>query len=358
MASKMFEATAPDGTTVRFMAPEQSTPEQLQQYAFIEYEERMKARRQAAPAEAPAESPAVVQAPSPDTGLPEGARPETPEDFNKRLTDLQQEQEIRQGQLFGGAAGAGLSTLRGASDRLQSGIQSLARSAEQGRIAAQQGAPTANQQVARILQGTPGDIAGTTGRARETGFNVETAQRAAGAKESERLAEILRQQGVVGRGTPQVLASMPGLTASPSGVIYPRSVTPPTPEPPRVSGLDRAMARFEVLMGPGSAAMRYGLPPLAMASAAGEGVRAKQMYEGGDKTGATLSGLSALGALGSLSSTVAPVAVPVGLGAMAVQYMRSRLAPDDPVTYEEEVAASRPPFGYYPHLGRRVARSR
>lgn len=351
MAIKLFEATAPDGTLVKFRAPDDSTPEQLQQYAFIEYQEQLKSRKPAAPVAQPGPS----EEPAPASG--EAPPSETPDDFNRRLEGLQQEQEVRQAQLFGGAAGAGLSTLRGAADRLQSGIQSVARSAEQGRIAAQQGLPTANQQVARILQGTPGDIAGTTGRARETGFNVETAQRAAGAKEAERIAEQLRQQGVLGRGTPQVLAQMPGLTASPSGVVYPRSVTPPAPEPPRISGLDRAITRFEALMGPQSALMRYGLPPLALASAAGEGVRAKQRYESGDRTGATLSGLSGLGALGALSTTLAPVAVPVGLGAQAIEYLRGRLQPNAPVTYEEEVAASRPAFGLYPSMGRRVAPS-
>ena len=352
MASKMFEATAPDGTTVRFLAPANSTPEQLQHYAFIEYQEAVKSRAKA-PEAAPA--PEAAQPPAPEApmepSLPTEAPQESPEQFEQRLKGLQEQQEIRQAQLFGGAGGAGISALRGGADQLQRGIQSMARSAEQGRIAAQQGMPGANQQVARILQGTPGDIAGTTGRARETGFNIETAQRAAGAKESEQLAERLRQQGVLSRGTPQVLAQMPGLTASPSGVIYPRNVTPP--EPPKPTGLDRAMARFEALMGPASTAARYGLPPLALAAAAGEGVRAKQMYEGQDKTGAALAGLSALGALGSLSSTLAPVAIPLGTAAGATQYLRSRLAPDAPVTPEEEAVASRAAFGRYPSMGRR-----
>ena len=83
------------------------------------------------------------------------------------------------------------------------------------------------------------------------------------------------------------------------------------------------------------------------------------MYEEGDTTGATLAGLSALGAVGSLTS-LAPIAAPVGMGAGAMQYLRSRLAPDAPVTPEEEAVASRPAIGIYPPLAprRNLAASR
>ena len=86
--------------------------------------------------------------------------------------------------------------------------------------------PTA--QSTRILQGGEGDTLGTTGRARQTGYNVETAQQAAAKKEADAAAELTRRTGATNRTASQFLADQPGLTSSPAGVLYPRVEPRPT----------------------------------------------------------------------------------------------------------------------------------
>jgi hypothetical protein len=80
-------------------------------------------------------------------------------------------------------------------------------------------------QSTRILQGGQGDTLGTTGRARQEGYNIETAQRAANKGEAGKLSPQARQ----------VLANVPGLTSTESGVLYPRTeprqTAGPRPQP-------------------------------------------------------------------------------------------------------------------------------
>jgi len=80
-------------------------------------------------------------------------------------------------------------------------------------------------QATRILQGGQGDTLGTTGRARQEGYNIETAQRAANKGEASKLSPQARQ----------VLANVPGLTSTESGVLYPRTeprqTAGPRPQP-------------------------------------------------------------------------------------------------------------------------------
>ena len=73
-------------------------------------------------------------------------------------------------------------------------------------------------QAVRIMQGGQGDTLGTTGRARQEGYNIETAQKAANKASMEKLTPQARQ----------VLAEMPGMTSTESGVLYPRTETRPT----------------------------------------------------------------------------------------------------------------------------------
>lgn len=92
--------------------------------------------------------------------------------------------------------------------------------------------PSSSAQATRILQGGQGDTLGTTGQARMTGYNTDTAQKAAIKAEMERITPQARQ----------VLAGMPGMTSTPSGVLVPRTETRPTagprqqPSPLRVRG--------------------------------------------------------------------------------------------------------------------------
>jgi hypothetical protein len=82
--------------------------------------------------------------------------------------------------------------------------------------------PTA-EQAARILQGGESDTKGTTGRARQTGYNIQTAQEAA--------IKTLMENGMSELDARAQLAKMPGLTATSSGVIVPRSTAVPTAGP-------------------------------------------------------------------------------------------------------------------------------
>ena len=78
-------------------------------------------------------------------------------------------------------------------------------------------------QTKRILQGGEGATEGTTGRARQTGYNVQTAQEAARKRDAEAVLRMTKKTGTTAMDASQFLANQPTLTASPAGVIYPRS---------------------------------------------------------------------------------------------------------------------------------------
>ena len=78
--------------------------------------------------------------------------------------------------------------------------------------------PQSSAQSTRIMQGGQGDPLGTTGRARQEGYNTETARRAAVANEVKAVNPQARQ----------VLANAPGMTSTPSGVLYPSTEMRPT----------------------------------------------------------------------------------------------------------------------------------
>ena len=108
----------------------------------------------------------------------------------------------------------------------------------------------------------------------------------------------------------------------------PVSTAPIPPKPP--SGLDTVTNMFKGMMRPVSAAVstvgKYVLPPLALASAAGEGVNIAQQArrpEGQrDTTGMMLSGGNILGSGLSMFPATAPVGVPLMLGTTAAQAYR------------------------------------
>jgi hypothetical protein len=97
--------------------------------------------------------------------------------------------------------------------------------------------PTA-EQAARILQGGNSATLDTTGRARQTGYNIQTAQEAA-------IMKTLIANGMSEESARAYLAKMPGLTATDSGVLIPRSTAVPTagarPQAPSVWNRSRAI---------------------------------------------------------------------------------------------------------------------
>ncbi len=220
----------------------------------------------------------------------------------------------------------------------------------------------ADPQTTRILQGTTGDL-GTTGRARQTGYNVETSQQAAAKAEAERIAQLLRQTGQVTQEAPQFFAQQPGMTSTPSGVLAPRSdlprylgprgpqgevggAKPPVPVVPKMSGLDATKDLFVSMMKSASnAAPTFGelkgmantasrtlgkLPyisgPLAGLSIGMEvpeldyGMRVSQP----DYTDLGLTGAGVLGTVGSFIPPLAPLAIPLSIGAPMIRDLRRR----------------------------------
>jgi hypothetical protein len=290
---------------------------------------------------------------------------ETDEQRDARIQKAMDEQEKRQAQLMGGATGVGVSGTKLAGAGVGAALEAGATRVGQGFRAGMQGRspltttpvqgglsvldPNANQ-ATRILQGTTGDE-GTTGRAR-MGFNEETARQAAQRKEADRILSRLKQAGVIASDAPAVITTAPGMTSSPSGVQYPRSAAPqtlgprgpegqigftrpPPPAPPSmfsraVSGLDSVTDMFKSMIAPAvktaTAVSKYVVPPLALASAAGEGVNIAQQSrkpeEQRDKTGMALSGANILGSGLSLFPATAPVGIPMMLGTGAAQMYR------------------------------------
>lgn len=216
-------------------------------------------------------------------------------------------------------------------------------------------------QATRILQGGQGDTLGTTGRARQEGYNIETAQRAANKGEMERLSPQARQ----------VLANQPGLTSTESGVVYPRTEPRPTigprgGPPPSQANLDigkivpgepsmgtpRAPASPpSALPGP-SAGQQFmqgakgvvgalGRSPMLAGAVSGAGALGgaqeyKTRSDQGDTLGAAVAGI---GALGGLAAAVPhPMTRIIGGGLamaspaalMLIDQMRQRSAPQQP----------------------------
>lgn len=123
--------------------------------------------------------------------------------------------------------------------------------------------------------------------------------------------------------TPDVPQGLPGGLSQ----LPPRQPIPTAPIPPKPpSGLDTVTNMFKSLMRPVSKVLTAATPPLALASAAGEGVNIAQQArkpEGQrDLTSMGLSGLNILGSGMSMFPATAPVGVPMMLGTAAAQTYR------------------------------------
>jgi hypothetical protein len=136
---------------------------------------------------------------------------------------------------------------------------------------------------------------------------------------------------------------MPGPAAPPpQGSLVqlpPRQAIPTTPIPPKPpSGLETVTNLFKGMMRPVATAAstvgKYAFPPLALASAAGEGVNIAQQArkpEGQrDLTSMGLSGLNVLGSGMSLFPATAPIGIPLAIGSGLAQAAR-----DNPAMVEE-----------------------
>jgi len=213
--------------------------------------------------------------------------------------------------------------------------------------------PEPSAQSTRIMQGGQGDQLGTTGRARQEGYNTETARRAAVANEMKAMNPQARQ----------ILANAPGMTSTPSGVLYPSTEmrptlgprgqrTPPmapdigdvrpggpnmgpssyTPPQGALPAQKPSLARQAINMGRKALDIPL-ISPAATGALGGYGAvteasDAAERYKRGDYLGA---GISGIGALGSAAAVIPhPITRGVGGGLalaapmanMIVDYMR------------------------------------
>jgi hypothetical protein len=362
MANRLYKFQNPDGgPLIEFMAPEGLTEEAKQRLATLEYEVLKSGRL-------------------PGKELPP---PSKLDQFKKEASQfIQGAGEIARDVGPGAALGtAGLLTgvleARGkgpasSAERIAEGArQGMARGAPPVAPPAAPAAPSifgpagspvapSEPQSTRILQGTTGD-AGTTGRARMSGFNVETSQQAARTKQAEQVAEQLRRAGIVSQSAPEFFAGQPGMTSTPSGVLTPRSsVIPPPAKPPgaleEVTQFFRRMAetgtRGARALGGVARAMPVVSYPLAGYSIGEDfgAVEKELAKERPDYADIALRGLGALGTGLSLHPVTAPVGLPLAIGSPLVAASRRKMMadPNKPKMTQEEMEQALPTFAPFP----------
>jgi hypothetical protein len=261
---------------------------------------------------AQAEKPPEITAPTGELKpmpAPERKPLMPPEDLNKTVESLSQpiKQDPLRAAFDVGAAATGAALAGGAKPAQMPAAPPMSAAPAGGPAGPVGGPATLNeQQAARILQGTDKG-AGVTGRASQTGYNLVTAQQAAGTRESSALIDQLRRQGLVNQTSQSLLANAPPLSSTPSGVAVPRSVSTPD-VPPRVGQPEpqRPSMTSRMSQGMGNINQRVaGIPTRAFGALGGLGVaegamEAKHRAETGDVPGAALASAGALGSLLSL----------------------------------------------------------
>ena len=255
---------------------------------------------------------------------PEPDADETDEQREARMQSDMDAQEKRQAQLMGGAAGVGVSGTKLAGTGLGAVLEAGATRAGQGFSAGMQAnAPP-------VLPGGLPSAGPTSGEkwAAKTGYG-----KGAGTVQdvSSRFQRSVGQGPISGRMDklwgPALEGESPQLTQR---LIDRAKAAELAKIPPKVSGLDTVTNLFKGMMRPLSAVVstvgRYATPPLALASAAGEGVNIAQQAlkpEGQrDTTSMMLSGGNILGSGLSMFPGTAPVGVPLMLGTAAAQAYR------------------------------------
>jgi hypothetical protein len=161
---------------------------------------------------------------------------------------------------------------------------------------------------------------GTTGRANQTTYQFETERRAAQAAEQERIAQELREAGIILDEFGNPIVRSPGMTSTSAGVLYPTT----TAHAMSADALQAAqkVAQREALINKMMAPLNYAKnlvsTPAVQGTLKGAGILGGILDTGvrafrGDPVGATISGLTTVG------SVIAPeVAIPAG---MAIQYL-------------------------------------
>lgn len=212
----------------------------------------------------------------------------------------------------------------------------------------------------RQLQGTMD--AGATGRARQNTYNEATAQQAASRRAQEGVLAKLRQQNVIGQSSDDILAKLPGMTSTPSGIlapssaVYPTAPSAPPPAPPQMPTKPGPLSQVGGMLKQGAGAVMNApgvsgaLGGLGMAESGQEFMKRRAA---GDVPGQVMAGMGVVGgglamvpnpmvkALGAALSTASPLSL----------YLRDKIgAPSDApeLTEQEKMLNSRPAFGMYP----------
>lgn len=160
--------------------------------------------------------------------------------------------------------------------------------------------------------GTQGE---TSGRARETGFNIETQRRAEQARQNQQLIEDLRRKGILSQNRPEL--SMGPMESTNTGILVPPgAANEPPPPPPKKSPLDRFISYATDVAPEVIRKFPRTTGALSGAFAAHEADQARKLAEENDPLGAALSAIqSGLGA-----TTMIPMIDPrLRLGATALQ---------------------------------------
>jgi hypothetical protein len=254
---------------------------------------------------------------------PEPAAEETDEQREARMQSDMDAQEKRQAQLVGGAAGAGVSATRAAGSGAGALLQAGANRAGQGFSAGMQ---ANTPPVFPVGQPSAGPTSGEKWAAK-TGYG-----KGAGTVQdvSSRYQRSMGQGQISGRMDKLYGPALQGESPQLSQRLIDRAKAAEAARiPPKVSGLDWITGRLASMIRPvasvASTVGRYGLPPLALANAAGEGVNiAQEMRKPEDQmdlTGMALSGANILGS-GMMFSPYAPAGAALVGGASAAQAYR------------------------------------
>jgi len=245
---------------------------------------------------------------------------ETDKQRDARIQAAMDEQEKRQAQILGGGVGLGISGTKAAGSGAGALIQAAANRAGQGFNAGMQAnAPP----VSPVGQPSAGPTSGEKWAAK-TGYG-----KGAGTVQdvSSRYQRSMGQGKISGRMDKLWGPALDGESQQLAQRLIDRS-KPVTP--PKVSGLEYVGNMFQNMMRPVTAAVstvgKYVFPPLALASAAGEGVniaqQARRPEDQRDTTGMALSGANILGAGLSMIPRFTPIGIPLTIGTAASQAYR------------------------------------
>jgi hypothetical protein len=213
----------------------------------------------------------------------------------------------------------------------------------------------------RQMQGTT--ESGATGRARQSTYNEQTSQLAAQKRAQENVMAKLRQQNVIGSSADDILAKMPGMTATPSGILMPSSAVYPQapsapppplsapPAPPQPGALSQAGSLVKKGAGAvlNSPVTMGALGGLSVLESGGEAI---SRTKAGDPTGANIAAAGGVGGVMQMMPLPLPlkaIGAAVAAASPLTLYLRDKINNQTPMpeaTPAEMLEAQSPAFRY------------